>query len=283
MVEAPLFCGGAGTFIGGLGQRSDVSRPRPRSSSRRLEILRSGASPTEDLPSPASPRRQPRDAAAAVAVADRQASRAQRRAEVERELCDKLGLSLEQDGAPGTIAEADGRLAVEVCAAAPRVESLRYAPRHQYTPRDKVSAEGLYETLVRPRSALRRGTGLAAETAGPSRPPKPKPHRALATSYEDAGGMSAPTSAEALPTVRRWKSALAPLWPDRGVPEASPRLDLSKTAPACLLTAAEIAAVAKAEEADWSSRSGLELVAFSECGPVPAAPGFGLCLWLSSL
>lgn len=105
------------------------------------------------------------------------AAREQRRMEMERELCEKLGLQMEVGAKP------------QVCKAVPRPTS-----------------------------------------AGPSRPPKPKPHRPLPKAPES---FQTPISAEDLPRVRRWKSsALSPL-PTPNL-ESNERPELSKTAPATL-------------------------------------------------
>ncbi|CAE7360194.1 unnamed protein product, partial [Symbiodinium pilosum] len=129
-----------------------------------------------------------------IADAERQAVRQQRRLQMERELCEKLGL--------------------------PEVS-------------DQPAAQ------VRPRSA-----GLA-----PPRPPKPKPHRSVAPQ-----AVAVPQSVEEIPRVRRWKSALMPLWLDVSPEKAadSPS-ELAKTAPAAMSAdCGEVTAVTvpEAPEAD---------------------------------
>lgn len=61
--------------------------------------------------------------------------------------------------------------------------------------------------------------------ACPARPPKPKPHRPLAL---DGG-------ATPLPTTRRWKSALLPVWPDRVVKPDPAASDVERTVAAATL------------------------------------------------
>ncbi|CAJ1337202.1 unnamed protein product [Effrenium voratum] len=102
------------------------------------------------------------------------ATREVRRLEMERLLCEKLGVHFEASPSPG---------------AARELREVRQ---------------------VRPTSA------------GPTRPPKPKPHRPI----QEAPPV--PVSAEELPRVRRWKSALTQ---QEEVPKP---MDLSRTAPAML-------------------------------------------------
>lgn len=96
---------------------------------------------------------------------DREAARQQRRLEVERELRLKLQVDEEATLSPDPAAVEDSR--------------RRLLP-----------------------SCLRSKQG--SRSAGPPRPPKPKPHRPVTLALD-----------EAKPAAHRWKSALLPLWPDR--------------------------------------------------------------------
>jgi len=113
------------------------------------------------------------------------AAREQRRLEMERELCEKLGLQTP-----------------EASPVAPKLTAVAKAPS------------------VRPTSA------------GPSRPPKPKPHRPLP---EAPGSFHAPLSAEELPSVRRWKSSALSIETALASPGRNEGSELSKTAPAAVL------------------------------------------------
>lgn len=89
-----------------------------------------------------------------------------------------------------------------------------------------------------------------AAAGGPPRPPKPKPHRpaVLVEESPGSGGCGGVDAAcGALPSEKRWRSALLPVWPDRqtasaeegGVSEVGASmpacaLDLSMTAPSCI-------------------------------------------------
>eukprot|EP00931_Biecheleriopsis_adriatica_P120507 TRINITY_DN95636_c0_g1_i1.p1 TRINITY_DN95636_c0_g1~~TRINITY_DN95636_c0_g1_i1.p1 ORF type:complete len:702 (-),score=187.92 TRINITY_DN95636_c0_g1_i1:82-2187(-) len=165
----------------------------------------------EDSATPASPRRfAPRDLPA------RSAAREQRRLELERELCEKLGVNMEQS--------LDEEL---------ETDSQAYP---------------------RPRSATSKGL------LPPRPPPKPKPHRSVL--IQDSANLAAAAGPpEEVPTVKRWKSALTPLWPDRAgdpaavteglaKPEASPRCSLSKTAPAAMSAGIDIVASCSARPCD---------------------------------
>lgn len=114
------------------------------------------------------------------------AAREQRRLEMERELCEKLGLQT-PEASP---------------VARPKLTATAKAPS------------------VRPTSA------------GPSRPPKPKPHRPLP---EAPGSFHAPVSAEELPSVRRWKSSALSAETALASPGRNEGPELSKTAPAAVL------------------------------------------------
>lgn len=114
------------------------------------------------------------------------AAREQRRLEMERELCEKLGLQT-PEASP---------------VARPKLTAVAKAPS------------------VRPTSA------------GPSRPPKPKPHRPLP---EAPGSFHAPVSAEELPSVRRWKSSALSTETALASPGRNEGSELSKTAPAAVL------------------------------------------------
>mmetsp|Transcript_12781 Transcript_12781/g.22606 ORF Transcript_12781/g.22606 Transcript_12781/m.22606 type:complete len:657 (+) Transcript_12781:122-2092(+) len=139
----------------------------------------SEAIPGEDVPSPSSARSRVRIGE------ERLQAREQRRLDVQRQLCEQLGLGAQK-------AE-DGPTEAEVSGAK--------------TPR----ASG-------------------GPISGPPRPPKPKPHRSAHSMPEASQG----APAEALPSGRRWKSALAPLWPDRSIdspPTEPARCGMSKTIP----------------------------------------------------
>mmetsp|Transcript_25906 Transcript_25906/g.41601 ORF Transcript_25906/g.41601 Transcript_25906/m.41601 type:complete len:713 (+) Transcript_25906:149-2287(+) len=133
-----------------------------------------------------------------VAKHERQAVREQRRLEIERELLVRLGMNdadtdgLSPDGVPS------------VCAVSiDNIEAMDRQPRgNDVRPHSRSSG--------RPGSGRRVGL---SNSSGPSRPPKPKPHRPLNLN-EDTSPI-AETSADALPEERRWKSALLPVWPDR--------------------------------------------------------------------
>lgn len=159
-----------------------------------------------------SPRHAPRRAAVD------QAARQLRRLAMERELCEQLGLTSEVLQSEGNQESASSILT------------------------EARLAEEMHAPIGRPFSARRRfpQEGLDASCAGtqqgPTRPPKPKPHRAI---FEpDLQAEKPLISSE--DSSRRWKSALAPLWPDRGGLEECPSSpqrscpDFSKTAPAAM-------------------------------------------------
>eukprot|EP00435_Cladocopium_sp_Y103_P020183 s965_g4.t3 len=77
-----------------------------------------------------------------------------------------------------------------------------------------------------------RAPSVRPTSAGPSRPPKPKPHRPLP---EAPGSFHAPVSAEELPSVRRWKSSALSAETALASPGRNEGPELSKTAPAAVL------------------------------------------------
>lgn len=178
------------------------------------------------------------------------------------------GAAYRPSAASGTRPLSSGRQAAASKAASSLAEAERRAAREQRRlelERELCVKFGLGSGPQQ--EAIRSVAAAAApvHSAGPSRPPKPKPHRSALVAEEaklpSIGDSSPAALAEGVLSVRRWKSALTPLWPDRlpselpSSPAASPRRALSKTAPA------EMAAMVQQQALDFTSTSadGLDL------------------------
>lgn len=169
---------------------------------------------------------------------ERQAVREQRRLEIERELILKLGLDPATPSQPMPASPAAGRGA-SACS---------------------VDAEGAHSTEATPASSIdgrppSRGSdrpssraGLTKGGSGPSRPPKPKPHRPLNLGEESPASVASANSAAAIPGERRWKSAF-PFLPDRQGSEQAPE------------GAAEKSSATSLEESSLQSKQTLDLLA----------------------
>mmetsp|Transcript_10086 Transcript_10086/g.22314 ORF Transcript_10086/g.22314 Transcript_10086/m.22314 type:complete len:729 (-) Transcript_10086:59-2245(-) len=139
---------------------------------------------------------------------EREAERAAKREEAERKLREQLGIDSPPNSgeASGEGARAENNLDFGL----PADPSSVGATPIRYTAFTKPGGS-------RPRVSLQ---------GGPSRPPKPKPHRHIVL-----GGSDHP---EVLSEEKRWRSALLPLWPDRttGAEEAQEPSPRKRTPPA---------------------------------------------------
>jgi len=224
--------------------------------------------PIEDAFSiPRSPRRTLREISAARC--NRGAQRELRRLEVERELRKKLNLS--DDEGPGRQRSEDyaspvgaqaastASTATSEAATAVTHTCSAYAPRSRHSAGSPRRDPPTTRRSTSPRSEVWTPTGTSAGTPlgdycassprsrpqsasgrGPPRPPKPKPYRPLTLSEPTKG--SACSDQTELASARRWKSALLPVWHDRGgvannSVAASSSVDMTKTAPPVVFAA----------------------------------------------
>eukprot|EP00419_Tripos_fusus_P004933 CAMPEP_0172692700 /NCGR_PEP_ID=MMETSP1074-20121228/25445_1 /TAXON_ID=2916 /ORGANISM="Ceratium fusus, Strain PA161109" /LENGTH=821 /DNA_ID=CAMNT_0013512963 /DNA_START=92 /DNA_END=2557 /DNA_ORIENTATION=+ len=152
-------------------------------------------------------------------LGERQLAREQRRQEIEQELLRQMGLSgnSTSSGAmpPESAERRNGGTMVS--------GDNSHGPAGEGDTFAMVTGAREHAAGVQPCARRARGScGVVGEpgagmAGGPSRPPKPRPHRPL--TRDDSNTASSPPT-----TTQRWRSALLPLWPDRlGSPDISPQ------------------------------------------------------------
>eukprot|EP00746_Dinoflagellata_sp_MGD_P166123 gnl/MRDRNA2_/MRDRNA2_95821_c0_seq1.p1 gnl/MRDRNA2_/MRDRNA2_95821_c0~~gnl/MRDRNA2_/MRDRNA2_95821_c0_seq1.p1 ORF type:complete len:714 (-),score=179.45 gnl/MRDRNA2_/MRDRNA2_95821_c0_seq1:80-2221(-) len=148
----------------------------------------------------------------------RLAQRERRRLELERQMRAELGIKDDNENVSTQAAEqsAGGRASQE-----PRSFSARPCLSARDPPKAREAAPMS--------SGSDPGAGSAKSHSGPSRPPKPKPHRPLAS---QSPGLNPTDVSDVDIDSKRWKSALLPIWKDRhnaahaGQEESSPSRDV---------------------------------------------------------
>lgn len=125
---------------------------------------------------------------------NRQAQRERRRMELERQMRAELGIKEDKEDNATQASEQSGRASQDT-----RSSSARPC----FSGRTKEAAPLS--------SSSDPGTGSAKNHSGPARPPKPKPHRPLASQNQTSSDVGDFGDVES----KRWKSALLPIWKDR--------------------------------------------------------------------
>lgn len=150
---------------------------------------------------------------------NRLAQRERRRLELERQMRAELGMKEDNQDVPAQAAEqsAGGRASQE-----PRSFSARPCLSARDPPKTREAAPMS--------SGSDPGASSAKSHSGPARPPKPKPHRPLAS---QSPGQNPTDATDVDVDSKRWKSALLPIWRDRhnaahaGQEESSPSRDVA--------------------------------------------------------